>query len=58
MDDLDHGPIIALLALSSDVRRTCGLLASLSPSTGNVWGYEALKLKDAEDRLRTLTSLN
>ncbi len=50
--------LIAVIKLSCDVRRTCELLASISPSGGNVWRYEAGKLKEAEDRLRTLTSLN
>lgn len=58
MDKQINDTLIAVIKLSCDVRRTCELLAALSPSTGNVWEYEARKLKAAEDNLRNLISLN
>lgn len=58
MDKQINDTLSAVIKLAGDVRRTCELLASISQSEENVWRYEAGKLKEAEDRLRTLTSLN
>ncbi len=57
MDKQINDTLSAVIKLAGDVRRTCEFLASISPSSENVWRYEAEKLKEAEVRLRTLTSL-
>ncbi len=58
MDKQINDTLSAVIKLAGDVRRTCEFLASISRSSENVWRYEAGKLKEAEDRLRTLTSHN